>query len=112
MDAAQVPELIRQTSFNGDSSEMISFFHGHDKRSKCGLAGSLHRIITLSFLCFNGWLKPVLDRSGKEPVSSVQEHDPYLESLLIALHGREREAKIKQGIIRDPVSPLKIFMRM
>ncbi|HME42705.1 MAG TPA: hypothetical protein VKF36_06440 [Syntrophorhabdales bacterium] len=89
MDAAQVSELIRQTSVNGDSSEMISFFHGHEKPSKCALAGSLHRIVTLSLLCFNRWLKPLLPCSRNETVSSVQEHDPYLESLLIALHGQK-----------------------
>ena len=89
MDVAQASELMRQTSVNGDSSEMISLFHGHEKRSKCALAGRLHRIITLSLLCFNRWLKPLLPRSRNETVSSVQEHDPYLESLLIVLHGQK-----------------------
>lgn len=89
MDVAQVSELIKQTPVNGDSSKVISFFHGHEKPSKCALAGSLHRIVTVSLLCFNRWLKPVLVHSAKEPVSSVQEHDPYLESLLIALHGQK-----------------------
>jgi len=89
MDVAQVSELIRQTSVNGDSSKVISFLHGHEKPSKYALAGSLHRIITLSLLCFNRWLKPLLPRSRNETVGSVQEHDPYLESLLIALHGHK-----------------------
>ena len=89
MDVAQVSELIRQTSVNEDSSELISLFDVHERRSKCNLAGSLHRIITLSLVCFNGWLKPLLVHSRNEQVSSVQEHDPYLESLLIALHGRK-----------------------
>lgn len=112
MDAAQVSELIRQTPFSTDSSKIISFFDGHERRSKRALAQSLHRIVTLSLLCFNGWLKPLLVHSGKEPVSSVQEHDPYLESLLIALHGRGREVKIKQGTIRDLASSLKKFITM
>lgn len=89
MDVVQASELIRQTPLGRDSCKLISFFDGDETRSKRTLARSLHRIVTLSLLCFNRWLKPVLDRSGKEPVSSVQEHDPYLESLLIALHGQK-----------------------
>ena len=89
MKVAQASELIRQTPLSRDSFKVISFFDGDEKRSKRALAESLHRIVTLSLLCFNGWLKPLLVRSRKEPVSSIQEHDPYLESLLIALHGRK-----------------------
>ena len=89
MNVAQASELVRQIPFNRDSSKVISFCDGHEARSKRALAGNLHRIVTLSLHCFNGWLQPLLVHSRKEPVSSVQEHDPYLESLLIALHGRK-----------------------
>ena len=60
---------------------------------KCAVVESLHRIIILSLNCFNGWLNPLLPHSRKETVSSVQDHDPYLESLLIALHGLNDKVK-------------------
>ena len=89
MDVAQVSELIRQTPLSKGSSKLISFFDRDEKRSKRALAQSLHRIVTLSLLCLNEWLKPLLPCSRNDTVSSVQEHDPYLESLLIALHGHK-----------------------
>ena len=89
MDAAQASQVIRQTRYSKDSCGVISLFDGYAKRTTYSLVGCLHRIITLSLLCFNEWLKPLLIRPGKEPVSSVQEHDPYLESLLIALRGQK-----------------------
>jgi hypothetical protein len=89
MSAAQASQLIRQTPPSRDRFKVFPVFEGHETRSKCVLAGSLRRIITLSLHCFNGWLKPLLVPSRKEPLSSVQDHDPYLESLLIALHDQK-----------------------
>jgi hypothetical protein len=96
MDVAQASELINKTSVNRDGSEMISLFNGHEKRSKCGLATNLHRIIAASLLCFNKRLKPLLPHPRSEMLSPVQDCDPYLKGLLIALYGcwpgpRERD---------------------
>jgi hypothetical protein len=55
--------------------------------SRHAVVGNLHRIITLLLRCFNGWLRPLLSRAEKETVSPIQDRDPYIESLLIALHG-------------------------
>jgi len=89
MHVAQKSESIRQTPFNRNSSEAIPFFHDSERPSQCAVVMSLHVIVTLSLRCFNGWLKPLLPHSQKETVSSVQDRDPYLESLLTTLHRKK-----------------------
>jgi hypothetical protein len=69
-----------------DHSEAIVPFNWQEKRSERAVVESFHRIITLSLERFNAWLRPLLPRSRKSAVSSIQDHDPYLESLLRALH--------------------------
>lgn len=81
--------LIKVPSFSRDHFGAPVPFNGQEKRSECTVVEGLHRIITLSFKCFNAWLSPLLPRSRKAAVSSVQDHDPYLESLLRALHGHK-----------------------
>ena len=93
MDRAHLSELIKATPLKEDRTAVISPFDGHERRTKCCLAEDLHRIITLSLECFNAWLSPFLSHSRKETVSSVQDHDPYLESLLRALHGHKWNIK-------------------
>jgi hypothetical protein len=85
-------DLIKVPLFSRHHSEATSSFNGQEKRSECAVVESLHRIITSSLECFNAWLQPLLSRSRKNAVSSVQDHDPYLESLLRALHGHKMRA--------------------
>jgi hypothetical protein len=47
------------------------------------------KMIASWFVRFSRWLRPTLSHSDGLPVSAVQDHDPYLEGLLIALHGRK-----------------------
>jgi hypothetical protein len=80
-------DLIKAPLFSRDHSGATLPFNGREKHSEWAVAEGLHRIITLSLECFNAWLRPLLPRSGKAAVSSVQDHDPYLESLARVLHG-------------------------
>ena len=89
MDLAHFSELIKAIPFSRVRAKVISPFDGHEKRSNYAVVESLLRIITLSLRCFNGWPRTLLSHSGKETVSLVQDRDPYLESLLIALHNRK-----------------------
>ncbi|HUJ88917.1 MAG TPA: hypothetical protein VLX12_01875 [Syntrophorhabdales bacterium] len=89
MDLAHFSELIKAIPFGRDHAKVISPFDGQEKRSNYAVLESLHRIITLSLRCFNGWPKTLLSHSVKETVNLVQDRDPYLESLLIALHNRK-----------------------
>ena len=89
MDLAHFSELIKAIPFGRDHAKVISPFDGREKRSNYAVVESLHRIITLSLRCFNGWPKTLLSHSVKETVNLVQDRDPYLESLLIALHNRK-----------------------
>jgi hypothetical protein len=81
--------LIKVPSFSRDPFGAPVPFNGREKHPARTVVAGLHRIITLSLECFNAWLSPLLSRSRKAAVSSVQDHDPYLESLLRALHGHK-----------------------
>jgi len=81
--------LIKVPSFSQDHFVATVPFNGQEKPSANTLVAGLHRIITLSLACFNAWLSPLLPRSRKAAVSSVQDHDPYLESLLRALRSHK-----------------------
>ena len=89
MHLGDASDLIKVPLFSRDLSEAVSPFNGQEERSECAVMKGLHRIITLSLECFNVWLRPLLPRSRKDAVSSVQDHDPYLESLLRVLHGHK-----------------------
>ena len=69
-------------------SEM-PLYSQHEKRSKEALLKRLCKRIILSLQPFNGWLKHFLTPAIEERISAVQDRDPYLESLLVALHGRK-----------------------
>jgi hypothetical protein len=89
MHLGYASDLIKAPSFGRDHSGATSPFNGQKKRSERAVVEGLHRIITLSFACFNAWLRPLLPRSREAAVSSIQDHDPYLEGLLRALHGHK-----------------------
>jgi hypothetical protein len=89
MHLGHASDLIKAPPFSRDHSGATSPFNGQEKRSECAVVEGLHRIITLSLECFNAWLRPLLPCSRKDAVSSIQDHDPYLESLLRALHGHK-----------------------
>ena len=91
MDLPHFSELIKAIPLNRDPAEVIPPFKGHEKRSKHSVVESLHRIIVLLLHRHNGWSRPILSRAEKETVSPIQDRDPYMESLLIALHGRKRQ---------------------
>ncbi len=81
--------LIKFPRFSRDHSGTILPFNRQEKRSECTVVEGLHRIITLSLECFNAWLRPLPPRSREAAVNAVQDHDPYLESLLRALHDQK-----------------------
>ena len=71
---------------NGRSfAKNVSSFGRYAIEAECSLLGRLHKVISLSLLCFNTWLRPSKSDSKGEPLSAIQEQDPYLERLLIAL---------------------------
>ena len=89
MRLGDASNLIKAPPLGRDQYGGILPFIGHEKRSERAVAEGLHRIITLSLECWNTWLRPLLPRSRKAEVSSVQDQDPYLESLLRALHSHK-----------------------
>ena len=93
MHVGHASDLIKVPLFSRDHSEAVSPFNGQEERSQCAVMEGLHRFITLSLEGFNAWLRPLLPRSRQDAVSSVQDHDPYLESLLRALRTHKLEIK-------------------
>lgn len=89
MNLPRFSELTNAMPFNRGTVKTISMFNRHEKPSKYALLKNLRRIVIRLFHCFSGWLQPLLPHSIKETVSAVQDRDPYLESLLMALHGRK-----------------------
>jgi hypothetical protein len=70
-------------------SEVLIRLDGREKPLKQAVVKSLHRIIASSLDFLGGTLKPLLSHPGKETFIAVQDRDPYLERLLLALHGRK-----------------------
>ncbi len=82
MDSAHSPTSIR---ISRNSSKVVSFFDAYEKPSRCAKIENLYGIITASLRCLAPWLRFLLPRPGMDRVDSVQDRDPYLESLLITL---------------------------
>ncbi len=70
-------------------SEIFMPLDGREKPLKQAVVKNLHRIVASSLDFLGGTLRPFLSYSGKETFIAVQDRDPYLERLLLALHGRK-----------------------
>ncbi len=73
------------------SANNVSSYGRRALEPECSLLGRLHKVISFSLLCLNGFLRPLHSDSGGEPLSSIQDQDPYLERLLSALHDKKKD---------------------
>ena len=62
---------------------------GRGKPLKQAVVKRLHRIVVSSLDFLGRTSKPFLSHSGKEAFLAVQDRDPYLERLLLALQRRK-----------------------
>ena len=88
MDLAQSYELTKVIPLNRECSDVTSFLCKRARLQKRGVARNLHRLISVTLGCCGGLLRFILPRRMQEPISSIQDRDPYLESLLMALRAK------------------------
>jgi hypothetical protein len=66
-----------------DYSETSMPFHGGNGNGEGAGAAGVHKILVLTFACFEAWLKPLFSQ-GKErqDPSPIHEYDPYVVGLM------------------------------
>ena len=84
-------ELMEQTLLAPDYAEISMPFHGGNGNGEGVVAGMVHKILALAFICFDMWLKPLFSQAERQNPSPVQEYDPYVEGLLRYLQSRRRD---------------------
>jgi len=81
-------ESMEQTLPAPDYAEISIPFHGGHGNGKGAVAGMVHNILVLAFVCLNAWLKPLFSQAERQNPSPIQEYDPYVEGLLRYLQSR------------------------
>jgi hypothetical protein len=81
--------LMKQNPLVPDYAESSMPFHGGNGNGECSVAGRIHNILTIAFVCLDTWLKPLLSQAERQNLCPVQEYDPYVAGLLRYLRARE-----------------------
>jgi hypothetical protein len=84
-------ELMKQTPLVPDYAESSMPFHGGNGNGECTVSGRIHKILTLAFICFDTWLRPLLSQAERQKLSPIQEYDPYVVDLLRYLQSGGRD---------------------
>jgi hypothetical protein len=84
-------ELMKQTPLVPYYTETSMPFHFGNENRGGAVAGTVHRILALAFVCFDAWLKPLFSREEIQNPSPIQECDPYLLGLLQYLQSHRRD---------------------
>jgi hypothetical protein len=84
-------ELMKQTPLALNYAELSTPFHGGNGNGEETVAGRIHKILALTFACFDRWLKPLFSQAEEQNLSPVQEYDPYVEGLLRCLQSQRRD---------------------
>jgi len=83
-------ELMKSIPLIPDYTETTMPFHGGNGNGEGAVVGRVHKILTLAFICFDAWLKPLFSQAERQNPSPVQDCDPYVEGLLRYLQSRGR----------------------
>jgi hypothetical protein len=81
-------ELMKQTPLAPDYAETSMPFHSGNGNGEGAAARRVHKILSFIFVYFDTWLKPLFSRVEKQNLSTIQEYDPYVGSLLRYLQNR------------------------
>ena len=84
-------ELIKQTPLAPDYAETNTPFHSGNGNGEETVAGRVHKILVLTLVCFDRWLKPLFSQAARQNLSPIQEYDPYVKGLLRYLQSQRRE---------------------
>ena len=74
-------------------SRLVVPLRGRAKSLAQALVESLGRMVAAPLDLLSGRSRPLLPDPGRERCMAVQDRDPYLETLLLALYRRKREVK-------------------
>jgi hypothetical protein len=83
-------ELMKQNPPAPGYAETIMPFRRGNRNGEDTVAGRVHKILVLTFLCFDTWLKPLFSTAETQNLSPIQERDPYVEGLLRYLLSQRR----------------------
>lgn len=88
--------LMKQTPLAPDYAETSISFHGENGNREGTVAAGVHKILLLTFACFETWLKPLFSQGEeRQNLSPVHEYDPYVVGLMRYLQKPEKGLNIK-----------------
>jgi hypothetical protein len=83
--------LVKQTPPTPDYAETRMPFHGGNGDQEGTVAVGVHKMLMLTFVCFQTWLKPLFSHAERNSLSPVHEYDPYVVGLLRYLQGQRKD---------------------
>ena len=85
-------ELMKQTPLAPDYAETSMSFHGGNGNGEGAVAAGVHKILVLTFACFETWLKPLFSQGEeRQDPSPIHEYDPYVVGLMRYLQSQRRD---------------------
>lgn len=85
-------ELMKQTPLASDYAEACMSFHGGNGNGEGAVAAEVHKILVLTFACFETWLKPLFSQGEeRRDPSPIHEYDPYVVGLIRYLQSKRRD---------------------
>ena len=84
-------EVMKQTPSAPDYAETSTPFHSKNGNGEETVAARVHKIIVLTLVCFDRWLKPLFSQAERQNLSPIQEYDPYVAGLLRCLESQRRD---------------------
>ena len=84
-------ELMKQTPLAPDHAETSMPPYGGNGNGEGTVAARIHKILVLSLVCFDRWLRPLFSQAESQNLSPVQEYDPYVQGLLRSLQSQRRD---------------------
>jgi hypothetical protein len=83
-------ELMKQTQLGQDYAETSMPFHGGNGNEEGAVAAGVHKILALTYICFDTWIKPLLSQEERQNLIPIHEYDPYVVGLMRYLQSQRR----------------------
>jgi hypothetical protein len=84
-------ELTKQIPLSPSYAETSTPFYSGNGSGEDTAAGRVHKILVLTLICFDRWLKPLFSQAERRNLSPIQERDPYVKGLLRCLESQRRD---------------------
>ena len=83
--------LMKQAPLAPEYAETSTFFHSGNGNGEDTVAHRVHKILVLTLVCFDRWLKPLFSNAERQNLSPIRAYDPYVEGLLRYLQSQRKE---------------------